>query len=293
MARRSWLAAILAQYVLPLPSIWIIVMTLIVSAAAATVVLENSGPMETGEPIVVCSYSVSLRDPQVALTVEPPTPAPAVAQPPPEPAKPEPTPALEVKQPEPVPAPVIKPEPIEQPVAVPAIPVAVAITEAPPSPVISNSIAKAETPTPAAATGQISEAAQSLPAAESSEVAAARGEKADQASAPGGNSDGHFLPAYWMSVRDAVARKLVYPYRARSRGVEGLVVINLILDKRGRVVKAEPMTNDIDEDLKRAAIKGVMRASPFTVPQLALGETTVTAQVPIQFRLVGPVSTTN
>jgi TonB family protein len=71
-----------------------------------------------------------------------------------------------------------------------------------------------------------------------------------------------------------------------SRGVEGRVVISLTLDNAGRVVKAEPLESDTDEDLRRAAVKGVIRASPFAPPQLALGESTITAQVPILFRLI-------
>lgn len=289
MARRSWLAAILAQYELPRPSIWIVVMTFVVSVAAATVVFENIEPIAAGETVIACSYTVNLCAPPVALPVEPPAPEPAVAQPVPEPAKPEPELEPEVKQPEPIPA-SVKPEPIEPPIATPAVSVAVAATEVQPSPVISNSLAKAEIPSPAAASGQTLESVESIPAAKSTEVTAASGEKTYQALTQRDDLGGHILPAYWMSVRDAVARKLVYPYHAQSRGIEGLVVINLVLDNRGRVVQAEPMANDIDEDLKKAAIKGVMRASPFNVPQLAIGETTITAQVPIQFKLVGPVN---
>jgi len=96
-----------------------------------------------------------------------------------------------------------------------------------------------------------------------------------------------------VSVRDAVARKLVYPYRARSRGIEGHVVITLTLDRNGKVVKAESLPTDVDEELTKAAVRGIMRASPFEAPQLALGENTVTAQVPIQFRLVSGGNTPN
>ena len=93
-----------------------------------------------------------------------------------------------------------------------------------------------------------------------------------------------------MSVRDAVARKLVYPYRARSRGIEGRVVVSLTLDRNGRIVKAEALAGDADEDLKPAALKGIMRAAPFKAPQLLVGESTIMAEVPIQFRLVGGVA---
>lgn len=302
MARLSWLAAILAEYVLPRPPVRVFLAVLGTTGVAAALVIENTRRAEPEK--VVASYTVCLGAPTMAFPAESKTQDPAVdqaqplpeAEPEPE-TEPEPEPVQADPQPieerhEPVPS-LVRPDHIE-PVAGPAVP-AVAAVKAEPAAATNNNVAvaKVETAEHGPAVAQTPVVAGILDAGKATAMdTPGSSGNMGQANTQGGSPDG-IVPGYWMSVRDAVAREMVYPYRARSRGVEGRVVISLTLDKKGRVVKAESLSSDDDDDLVRAAVRGVMRASPFEAPQLALGESTITAQVPIQFRLVSEGNATN
>ncbi len=70
-------------------------------------------------------------------------------------------------------------------------------------------------------------------------------------------------PAYWRTVRAAVARRVRYPEAAQRTGVEGLVTIRLTLDTAGRVLDAQPVEASASPLLVRAALDAIHRAAPF------------------------------
>ena len=94
MARLSWLATILAHYVLPRPPVWITLAVLGLTGAAAALVLEPVGSDGAGDD-VVAAYTVNLGPPSVAIPEQP-----AVEQPAPEPPRPETELAKATPQPE-------------------------------------------------------------------------------------------------------------------------------------------------------------------------------------------------
>lgn len=293
MARLSWLAAILADYVLPRPQVCILIVAAGVTTAAAAIVCETFGAGPAEEELV--SYTVSLRDPTAAFPGEPQPPAPVAEPSQPQP-EPEPAPVLAASEPvvEPPPEPIQAEPEFIAPATVPEAPVAVAMAAEPEPAAVTNNAAVV----PAVETAATTELAPAAPGVHgdadgNAGAVAANGGAPGRAESQGGGGPGGTMAGYWASVRDAVAKKLVYPRRASSRGIEGRVVISVTLDRGGKVVDAEPVTRDADEDLTRAALKGIMRASPFAAPQLALGENTVTAQLPIQFRLTTQLGTPN
>lgn len=285
MARLCWLADMLAHYVLPRPPVWIGLIALGVTAATAALVLMKPPSLESEE--VIASYTVNLCAPTFAIPDEQQVESPAVEQPQPEPELAKANPEPETASPVSVQA-LSEPESIV-PVADPAAPAVAAVTPEPEPAAATNTLAAVEIaesappviPTPAAS--DITDSGKAIDDVQSG----------GQAAGSQGGESGEVMKRYWLSVRDAVARKLVYPYRARSRGIEGRIVISLTLDKDGRVIKAESLSSDADEDFKMAAVRGVMRAAPFEAPQLAMGESTVTAELPIQFTLVSGGSTPN
>jgi len=282
LARLSWLASVLSNYVLPRSPVWIGLVALGVAGATSALVLVKPHCVEAEE--VVVSYTVNLRAPTVEMPEEQQAEQP---QHEPEPVKADPEP--EATPPKPVLA-LADPEvivPVEDSMA----PAVAAVTSKPECPPVTNNVETVEPAESAPLVAQTPSVA-GIPASGGSADSVLSSESGERSNPQSGDS-GETLPRYWVSVRDAVARKLVYPYRARSRGVEGHVVISLTLDRKGKVVKAETLPTDVDEDLKMAAVRGIMRAAPFEAPQLAFGENTVTAQVPIQFRLVSGRNTPN
>ncbi|MEI6218726.1 MAG: TonB family protein, partial [bacterium] len=265
LARLSWLASMLSHCMLPRIPVWIGLVALGVAGATSALILVQPHYVEAEE--VVVSYTVNLRAPTVTMPEEQQveTPVPEQPQHEPELVKTDP-------EPEATPPPVLAladPEVIV-PVAASTAPEVAAVTSMPECPPVTNDVTTVETAESAPSVEQTPVVA-GIPPSDVSADSFSISESGERPNPQRGDS-GETLPRYWVSVRDAVARKLVYPYRARSRGIEGHVVITLTLDRNGKVVKAESLPTDVDEELTKAAVRGIMRASPFEAPQLALGE---------------------
>jgi periplasmic protein TonB len=286
-ARLSWLRIVLQEYV-PRRSVWAVFALL--GSAFAVAAISHIQPEPEG---IEVAYSVDLRPPPFAAGEPKIEEAPKAE----EPAKVEEPPKVEeiakaeipVEKPEepkpPEPEPVVEKivqAPVAPPVevAAPAAPEQPVVAVAAPAPAPTNGVGRSEATAPQVAAGSASGVAQQ--AGPAGPPAPASGNRREGAGGGNGIADS----AYWMSVREAVAAKLVYPNYARTRGIEGRIVISLTLDKRGRIVNAKPLDSGADQDLVRAALNGIRRAQPFRPPELASDDRTVTAQLPIQFKLV-------
>jgi protein TonB len=93
-------------------------------------------------------------------------------------------------------------------------------------------------------------------------------------------------PAYVNSVRAAVARKLRYPEPALRRGIEGRVVLRVLLDATGRLLDTAPGVPAADSALTAAALAAVQHAAPFPPwPGAHLQHATLCLTLPIRFKL--------
>jgi len=93
-------------------------------------------------------------------------------------------------------------------------------------------------------------------------------------------------PAYVNSVRAAVARKLRYPEPALRRGIEGRVVLRVLLDATGRLLDTAPGVPAADAALTAAALAAVQHAAPFPPwPGAHLQHATLCLTLPIRFKL--------
>ena len=99
---------------------------------------------------------------------------------------------------------------------------------------------------------------------------------------PGTGGETPFL----VAVREAVARQIRYPASARMRGIEGQVTVNLTIDGVGALVAVRAIPSEADNVLVQAAVDAATRAAPFPAPLMACDEQTVTAQLPVRFKLV-------
>jgi len=280
LARLIWLRALLSDYT-QIRLGWAL---LLLPCAVVFAYACSRAPVGIGDAGE--GYSVSLRPPVVAIPSASQAQT-AMVQDHKNVEQDKTTPEKAQTQPEPeVKPPLESPEPL---VAQQTTPVPVQMTASIPVPCTdpTNSVENEKTVGPEAMANARGPGQSEIP--ETLATVTGMGQLADK---PGSDSDGA-KASYWMSVRNAVARNLSYPNRARSRGIEGRVVINLTLDGQGRVVNAEPVETNADSDLVKAAMKGIKVASPFNTPELVYGENMITAQLPIQFTLVARGTTQN
>jgi len=96
-------------------------------------------------------------------------------------------------------------------------------------------------------------------------------------------------PAYWDEVRQAVAEKLTYPPSARRQRVEGRVLLSLVIDRDGQLLKATPTSPHAKTVFSLAALEAARRAAPFSPPGAAdLDGGRASAILPIRFELTSP-----
>jgi protein TonB len=88
---------------------------------------------------------------------------------------------------------------------------------------------------------------------------------------------------YWHSVRSSIVASLRYPPPARRRGIEGRVIVKLVIDGQGRLVQAVPIS-EAETLLKQAALTAIRTAAPFPPPPTAM-EPTVSTLIPIRFEI--------
>ncbi|MCX6997190.1 MAG: TonB family protein [Kiritimatiellaeota bacterium] len=223
------------------------------------------------------SYTVALwQEPPVIRLAEgaPGTPEP---KPPPAPEK------IKVAPPPPLPV-VVKPEPVEPPPPAPA-PVVV-------PPVLAPAVIPLSSP-PAAAmglnTGDATSATNNAGAAGTGSVGGSGSAPAYGEGGAGGERGAGLQildPAYWRTVRAAVARRVRYPEAAQRTGVEGLVTIRLTLDTAGRVLAAQPTEASAAPLLVRATLDAIHRAAPFPVYAQPLPPgAKLSVLLPIRFQL--------
>ncbi len=82
----------------------------------------------------------------------------------------------------------------------------------------------------------------------------------------------------------ALQKKVEYPDVARRAGIEGKVIVRVLVDKNGRVIKTKVWQSD-SELLNEAAVKAVEEHGVFT-PGIQNGEpVTCWVSIPIRFRL--------
>jgi TonB family protein len=83
----------------------------------------------------------------------------------------------------------------------------------------------------------------------------------------------------------AITEKLVYPKASRARGDEGTVVVELIVDHRGRLVgRPGVLSTSGFEELDKAALRTVMEAGTF-LPARGEEGGTYRLALPIRFRI--------
>ena len=186
----------------------------------------------------------------VVLKAEPPPPSPIIAKPEPVPPKPVAPPA---------PPPPSQPEPA--PVVVPPVPMPAVRPMAPAPPSVAPS---SEAGGAAATTNSGATRLSGAPGTGQAGGLSSSGSYGE-GGAGGERGDGLQIldPAYWRTVRAAVARRVRYPEAAQRTGVEGLVTIRLTLDTAGRVRDAQPVEASASPLLVRAALDAIQRAAPF------------------------------
>ncbi len=100
------------------------------------------------------------------------------------------------------------------------------------------------------------------------------------------------LAAFWQRIREAVARRTVYPPSAVRRGVSGQVIVRIDIDSGGALLQAAVTTSSSDAALDQAALRAVREAAPFPPPPpmaFAAGAT-LRAFIPVRFELVAQAS---
>lgn len=181
-----------------------------------------------------------------------PKPAPIQIETPAAPVVAKPKPTVNVEKPKiakAAPAPAPKPEP--KPAPAPAKPE--------PKPTPTPAVAKAE-PKPAA------------PAKDE----AAEAEKAAQAK---------LLRRYRSSVMKLTYLNTQYPKRAMDNKQEGLVVIELTLDRKGKVKNVEVKQETQYRSLNRAAKTAVSKSGPYPEPPKELKGDNIVLELPFNFKL--------
>jgi|GEM_PF-1475069 len=220
--------------------------------ASYTVVLWQEPPvirLAEGAPGVPKPEAPAKKKPTptpVEIKVEPPPPPPPVV------TKPEPAPPPPVEPPSP------QPEPV--PIVTPPAPTP-AVLPLPTAPAVAvGADAGREVMTNSAG-------ATRLPGGSGTGLAGSSSSPGAYGEGGAGGERGEGLqildPAYWRTVRAAVARRVRYPEAAQRIGVEGLVTIRLTLDTAGRVLDAQAVEASAAPLLVRAALDAIHRAAPF------------------------------
>jgi len=90
---------------------------------------------------------------------------------------------------------------------------------------------------------------------------------------------------YFEMVKDAIERHKKYPYQAKSRQVEGRVLLQFVITSLGSVRNIEIIKTSRHQVLDDAALKAVRTAAPFPAPPRGLFKGDVPLQISIVFEL--------
>ncbi|MFA6011725.1 MAG: energy transducer TonB [Desulfobacteraceae bacterium] len=100
-----------------------------------------------------------------------------------------------------------------------------------------------------------------------------------------GNAGGFDNQSYYKMIRMAIERHKEYPDTARSRHIEGRVVIRFILKKDGHVQELRIAKSSRNTKLDQAALKAVQKAAPFPQPPVSLSNKDLPFEIAINFEL--------
>lgn len=238
--------------------VWTLIGSLIMHALAALVIPNMSfeNDKKKPEPIKV----ELVKKPEPVAIPEPVKPPPPKPKPKPKKKKVKPK---KIKKPKPLPAPTpipkeVIPEPvIEPPVEIAPEPEVIAVEpvpEAPPSPVPPAPVVVPPPP-----------------------PAPAKPSQADM-------SDARSL--YGSALWGAIKKHKKYPRIAKTRGWQGKVILELLLDGQGKLISKKVIQSSGHKALDNEALKMVEKAAPFPIPPKALRDGNFTIKVPVPFKLV-------
>jgi protein TonB len=105
---------------------------------------------------------------------------------------------------------------------------------------------------------------------------------AGNARSSGQRADAAAREAYVLSVDEQLRRNLFYPAAAREHRLTGVVVVRLVLNADGGVVRANVARSSGHAVLDEAGISSVLRAAPFSHVPSGL-PSPITFEVPIRF----------
>jgi len=115
-------------------------------------------------------------------------------------------------------------------------------------------------------------------------VALPREAPAPPGSAAGGS--GVLAPdeARWEGqILARIEKRKRYPRSALAAGVEDVVMLRLVLDREGKLVRAEVARSIGNDMLNREVLALAKRGSPYPRPPASIGGATVTLLVPVEF----------
>jgi protein TonB len=93
-------------------------------------------------------------------------------------------------------------------------------------------------------------------------------------------TDDHTL--YVNELREQIIKKQVYPYAARKKGIQGIVIVQLLLDENGSLLEIKVAQSSGHKLLDRAALLLVKKVLPF---EHNTG-TSINVEIPIKYSLV-------
>lgn len=106
--------------------------------------------------------------------------------------------------------------------------------------------------------------------------------------ASGGAGPGGGIPpeyeAYVRALRQRVQERLVYPWMAVRRGLEGVVELEVRVGADGRLAGVEVVAGANADSLRSAAVTAVRGAAPFPFPS-GLAARPLVIRLPVEFRL--------
>ena len=88
---------------------------------------------------------------------------------------------------------------------------------------------------------------------------------------------------YWQEVYSAIAQEVHYPMSARRRGIEGDVILELLIDRRGVLQNAEARESATSA-FSRSVLTAARRAAPYPSLPEELGDS-VDLDIPVSFRI--------
>ena len=190
---------------------------------------------------------------------------------------------LEVKRPE-VKRPKVSQPKVKRPEPRPSTEVASATASASPP----------KTTAPATPTAALA-SSMAIPGGEGARVGSASGAGVGGSGGQGGGGQGGaglsaaevrgLQRGYYDSLNALMRRAREYPRAARRQGLEGVVLVELVVDSAGRLVSAKVARSSGHEVLDAAALADVRRLEQLPEPPRALNRRSLKLHIPFEYRL--------